>query len=245
MTMPGPANLSCDVLTVLQSQCASCHGDPPVGGAPMSLLTYADLTAKSKSDPSKTVAEVSVLRMQDAARPMPPGGGASASDIAAIQRFIDGGFMMGTCDDAGANPYDTPTVCTSMQTNHFASGRELMHPGGMCNTCHAQQGVGVMFTIAGTVYPTAHEPDDCFGASGSVSGAKVLILDMNGNTQQTLTPNARGNFTSLRPIKTPYTAKVVVGTSERAMTTPQTNGECNACHTEQGTSGAPGRIMLP
>jgi predicted CXXCH cytochrome family protein len=29
------------------------------------------------------------------------------------------------------------------------------------------------------------------------------------------------------------------------MTTPQTNGDCNSCHTEQGTNGASGRIVWP
>jgi len=32
---------------------------------------------------------------------------------------------------------------------------------------------------------------------------------------------------------------------EIAMTTPQTDGDCNGCHTELGSNDAPGRIMLP
>jgi predicted CXXCH cytochrome family protein len=29
------------------------------------------------------------------------------------------------------------------------------------------------------------------------------------------------------------------------MTTPQTNGDCNSCHTPDGASNAPGRIIAP
>lgn len=67
----------------------------------------------------------------------------------------------------------------------------------------------------------------------------------------TLAPNSVGNFysssvTADTPI--PYTARVVSNGLMRAMTTPQT-GDCNACHTEQGTTistGAEaGRIVWP
>ena len=40
-------------------------------------------------------------------------------------------------------------------------------------------------------------------------------------------------------------AKVVVNGIERAMVTPQTLGDCNACHTQNGLQGAPGRIIVP
>jgi hypothetical protein len=43
----------------------------------------------------------------------------------------------------------------------------------------------------------------------------------------------------------PFRAKVVADGRERVMLMPQTNGDCNACHTESGKNGAPGRIVLP
>jgi hypothetical protein len=43
----------------------------------------------------------------------------------------------------------------------------------------------------------------------------------------------------------PYTVEVRYQGRVRAMTTPQSTGDCNSCHTEQGAKGAPGRIMLP
>lgn len=99
--------------------------------------------------------------------------------------------------------------------------------------------------IGGTVYPTAHEPDDCNGASGSsLGGASVIITGANGATL-TLPVNSVGNFYTGQSVAVPFTAKVVVGNAVRAMVTPQTNGDCNSCHTESGANNAPGRIMLP
>jgi hypothetical protein len=46
-------------------------------------------------------------------------------------------------------------------------------------------------------------------------------------------------------LQTPYTAKVIVDGLERAMVTPQVSGDCNACHTEAGANGAPGRVRTP
>lgn len=44
-------------------------------------------------------------------------------------------------------------------------------------------------------------------------------------------------------VPSPYTARVVVnGVVTSQMLTPQTNGDCNSCHTALGAQGAPGRI---
>ena len=62
--------LPCDVDSLLARQCRSCHGTKPIGGAPMSLVSYDDLAAASPSDASKTNAESSLEMMQ--AGTMPP-----------------------------------------------------------------------------------------------------------------------------------------------------------------------------
>ena len=69
----GNSGLPCDVSQVLQNSCISCHGSPP-SGAPISLSSYADLTATALSDPTKKVVEVAVARMQSTSMPMPPSG---------------------------------------------------------------------------------------------------------------------------------------------------------------------------
>jgi hypothetical protein len=109
-----------------------------------------------------------------------------------------------------------------------------MRPGDACGNCHS-------FFIAGTVYPTAHEPLLCDGTS---SPTTVIITDASGATTD-LTTSSVGNFYSNTVVQTPFTAKIYYNGLVREMTTPQVNGDCNSCHTEAGTNGAPGRIMLP
>jgi hypothetical protein len=46
-------------------------------------------------------------------------------------------------------------------------------------------------------------------------------------------------------IATPFTAEVIYQGQSVSMTTPQTSGDCNSCHTESGANGAPGRIVVP
>ena len=101
--------------------------------------------------------------------------------------------------------------------------------------------------MSGTVYPTAHEPDDCNGVG--VSGATVVITDKNGN-DHTLTVNGVGNFyhddsLGFAKLGTPMKARVEYNGQVRNMLTTITTGDCNSCHTEAGTQLAPGRIMLP
>lgn len=245
VTSTSVSGLPCDVATVLASSCASCHGAVPSGGAPNTMLTYEDLVASSVTDPSRTVAELSVTRMQDAQRPMPPSGG-SAADAAVFAAWIAGGSTKGSCDTpVSGGSYATPSVCTSNRTwtrgNH---GSSSMRPGAACIQCHdSGEGEAPHYEVAGTVYPTAHEPDDCYGATGS----QVVITDAAGNVF-TVPVNSAGNFYlsgrngSIRP---PYTAKVVSGSKTRVMAGPQTDGDCNGCHSEQGAQKAPGRIMAP
>jgi hypothetical protein len=96
--------------------------------------------------------------------------------------------------------------------------------------------------LAGTVYPTAHEPIDCNGTS--VSGATVVVTDA-ANRVITMNVNAVGNFYTQTQLALPFHAKVVYQGRERAMSAAQTSGDCNGCHTESGAMSAPGRIMLP
>jgi hypothetical protein len=236
--------LPCDVENLLQSLCVSCHSDPPSNGALMGLVTYADLTASAVSDPTKKLADLCVARMGDATRPMPPGSGATAAQIATLQAWVSAGYPQGNCGGSaggGGAAYDTPVQCTSGLTWGGGEGSSLMNPGMACIACHSR-GSGPRYTIAGTVYPTAHEPDLCEGASGIT----VVITDANGNTFSTHASNSSGNFSLGGAIALPYRAQVVNASgATRAMATPQTSGDCNSCHTVSGANGAPGRIMAP
>ena len=252
------SGLPCDVAKLFATSCTSCHGATPAGGAPSSLVTYDDLTKPSDDDASRTVADVSLERMQAAKRPMPPAGALAADKIKILSDWIEAGLPKGTCGsksttdggtdgstnaqgDASSPPTPAPTVCTSGLTYSSADGASaLMHPGKKCLACHAQTGAP-SYEIAGTVYPTIHEPDDCLGSN--VTGMKVVIVDAAGVTH-TMPVNASGNFYRVTSIPMPYTAMVVNGTQTRAMKNAQTDGDCNNCHTEQGAR-SPGRIMAP
>lgn len=245
--------LPCDVKAVLVKGCIGCHGAPPSQGATLALASWSDLTAPSKTQAGKSVAEVCVLRMKDTTSPMPPGQPASAADILVLEKWVGAGMPKGTCGgaagDGGVDPYNTPPKCTS---NTYWTGGDTksaaMQPGLPCVTCHRLGGkaTGKTFDVAGTVYPSAHEPNDC---NGGPAGVTVVITDAN-NQDHALAVNAAGNFYhadffGFQKFPAPYRAKVVAGGKTRAMVAPQTDGDCNACHTQAGAQKAPGRIVAP
>jgi hypothetical protein len=227
----------------------------------MSLVTFANLMAPSITAPSQRVADVCVSRMKDPAKPMPPAPAtpASPAEIATFEAWIaagapstcsaDGGAGgAGNGADGGAPDARGPIVCTSNQHWTQANrGSPSMHPGGACISCHAMSGAEApAFVVAGTVYPTAREPDDCNGINGSSSGTTVVIVDAN-NRSTTLQVNTVGNFSlpATTAVALPFHAKVVRAGVERVMSTPQMSGDCNSCHTQDGANGAPGRIVAP
>lgn len=249
-TVPGaPSGLPCDVAQLLASKCQSCHRSPP-SGAPMALMTREHLLAPAPSDPSRTVAAVSVERMKSTVRPMPPGAPASAQEIAVLEAWVTAGTPAGDCGgsssaDGGSMPatppQPAPTVCTSGDFwTRGVDGSELMFPGRSCQGCHRTDDDAPRLTIAGTVFPTLHEKNDCYGDKDVV----VEITDALGVIVR-LTSNNYGNFRSSAPITPPIRAKLIFDGRVREMVTPQPTGDCNSCHTEQGANGAPGRILKP
>jgi hypothetical protein len=167
------------------------------------------------------------------------GGSAGARDGGSIADAGGKGGTGGTgpiCDaqTGTATPVpDAPAQCTSGRRWTSGNG-PTMSPGDICQGCHG-------FTIAGTVYPTVHETGLCYGING---GAEVVITPVCG-TPITLEVNSAGNFYYTGTVRLPFTAKVVVNGKERVMVGPQTLGDCNACHTQNGLQGAPGRIIVP
>lgn len=126
-----------------------------------------------------------------------------------------------------------------------------MNPGLACLDCHKGSGepeVAERFAIAGTVFPTGHEPDLCDGIDGTARSVIVEVTTADMKVLQ-LPVNAAGNFmydaSESGPILFPIHARVLEGDRVRAMASPQSTGDCNACHTQSGTLGAPGRIVEP
>jgi hypothetical protein len=260
------AALPCDVAPIIESACLSCHGEP-TSSAPQSLVTVAQWKAPSPSDPSKSNGRVSLERMDGTALPvMPPAGPLSAADIAVVRAWVEAGMPGGECDPATpVDPLlDAAPVCTSMEFWPMGEDevpgkdREEMMPGMPCNDCHqnfADYGFdegGDVFALAGTVFPTGHEPDYCSGLDGTaVTDVLVHIEDAAGNVWD-LRPNKAGNFMLAQGLTPPYSARVVSNDGVRVMTYQPTNGDCNLCHTQEGSNGgdpnsgvAPGRIVVP
>ncbi|HWA74001.1 MAG TPA: hypothetical protein VG937_16780 [Polyangiaceae bacterium] len=159
------------------------------------------------------------------------GGGGKATGGASTGGSATGG--------TGGDPFGGASVCTS-KTTWKSGNNQNMRPGEACIACHATNGAPD-FTIAGTVFPTGHEPNDCNGKGG----VTIVITDSKG-TAHNITVNSVGNFNFTGSLPTPYTAKVTTTAgASRAMLAPQTSGDCNSCHTEKGANGAPGRIVVP
>jgi len=148
------------------------------------------------------------------------------------------------------------TVCSSGRIVSTSEGAD-MAPGQICNDCHAYTNAGgdgyqaPIFGFAGTVYRTAHEPDDCAG--GALDGGRELpqVVVVSATNQRYVTNlTMGGNFMlELRPtappIAFPITAQVRYRGRTHWMVEPVMTGECNSCHTVDGKEGAPGRIRLP
>lgn len=247
---PDPIGLPCEVQSLLRSRCQGCHSNPPLAGASIPLVSYADLTARSKHDVSVSVAARCLKRMQDSLRPMPPAPATpvTISELRPLQTWLEAGAAPGSCEERpGADPYAASVTCTSAKYwTAIDSGSPWMNPGRACIQCHRQYpGFAPLFTVAGTVFPTAHEPDKCFGVPLTI-GAQVVITDANGRDLTPIAVVSGGNFNAIvSQLALPYRAKVVVGDRERVMLTPQTSGDCNLCHSQAGSQGARGRIILP
>jgi len=249
---PRGTGIPCEVRTFVLRACGDCHGTTPANGAPNALVRYSDFARPSEGDPSVTVAALSLARMRSATRPMPPDGRLSESAIAAFARWVEAGLPRGAAcprsdaaapeepsepEPVDAGPPETPSVCTSGTTG-TTSPSARMRPGQACLECHRRVG-GPEFSLAGTVYPTRHEPNGCNG----LADARVVIFGADGKTF-TLSTNAAGNFFFPDEVARPYKALVARGNLVREMKTLQTSGDCNGCHTERG-GAAPGRIVAP
>ena len=256
-------SLPCDIAPIVEKYCTSCHGDPPSSSAPNSLLTVDQWKAPSASEPSKSEGQVSVERMASTIIPMPPTGTMDPAEIQTIADWVSAGMPGGDCQP---NTVEDPIlnadpVCTSGDmwpaNSDFVFGKDRaeMFPGMPCIDCHVNpQNYGFnehadRFEAAGTIFPTGHEPDRCAGLSSN--DVKIHIEDAGGHVYD-LTPNAAGNFILEQPLTPPYSASVVTSTGERAMVYKPTSGDCNLCHTQDGSDGgeagapvAPGRIVLP
>jgi len=128
----GEKSLFCDALAVFEKKCNSCHGDPLAAGAPMSLLTYADVSADAPTTKGKKVHEVVGTRVHDAKNPMPPGKPMGAEDLAPIDAWLEAGAPDSdtACETKAAEPKPTaewpPAGCDEMYKLQAGNGSKVM-----------------------------------------------------------------------------------------------------------------------
>lgn len=195
--------LPCDVQAVVENRCKSCH-DGATAGTPR-LLDYADFKQPSKGDPTKTMAEIALLRMQKGEMPPAPAEPPNDNEIQIFQDWVTGGTQKGgLCTDpppdggtdagslADASLDAAPTCASGVLWTMANTGSPNMHPGDACNACHSAS-KGPNLTFAGTVYRGGlHDIDDCNG-TGEPAPLTVVITDRNGQSA-TLVVNDAGNF---------------------------------------------------
>jgi len=238
------------VATYLAQKCTSCHGNPPLPSALASLVTIDDLKATAKEDPTKNEAELSVARMQDATRPMPPGAPPSAADVAILQNWINAGYPTGSCGggtagggDGGAPPPPPgpppPSVFDNASPFSAQTGPRAHNAGRDCMSCHRTGGgEAPQFSYGGTVYD---------GSGNPVAGAEVRFVDANGHGSSVYTGSS-GTFYQLG---NGFAAPAHVGVrNARAAVDMFTalqasnGGACSSCHCT-GTGCSVPAIHLP
>jgi hypothetical protein len=113
----GP-QLPCDVDAILYKNCSDCHSKSLAYGAPIPLVTYANLTASWKG---RKVYEVVQQRVHDNKSPMPPAPypRLDAQALATIDAWVAGGVKPGTavCSHSGGGSSNAtpPLPCTPDQ----------------------------------------------------------------------------------------------------------------------------------
>lgn len=123
----------CQALAVFRTRCQGCHGAELAGGAPMPLVTYADMKTEGEDGGSALVDRISA-RIHDDKAPMPPTSQDPLTDkeLAALDAWIDAGAPSAddnTCGgewspDAGAE-FEWPEDCEEFYT--FTSGAGEPH----------------------------------------------------------------------------------------------------------------------
>jgi hypothetical protein len=108
-------SLPCDAAAVLAARCQACHKRPPVFGAPMSLLTYADVQAQAPSGTGR-VWEAMKTKVDKGLMPPPttPSGALTDAEKATLTAWLAAGAPAGA--DACTAPPDGGTPPSAPKT---------------------------------------------------------------------------------------------------------------------------------
>lgn len=131
---PVAGNLPCGVSDVLKSNCQTCHGVMQIGGAPMPLVTFADLHAPAKTQPTMKVYQLVQQRIHNMMNPMPPTSKPplAAPDLATLDTWLQAGAVTST-DTMCAPSNDPPITGVDGPTNvDGKTGVLVPGPGETC-----------------------------------------------------------------------------------------------------------------
>lgn len=145
-------------------------------------------------------------------------------------------LTLGCSAEPGATVVDTTTCQSGLKWTSGDKKSTKMYPGRDCNECHERKG-GPVYGLAGTVYSSQTQLDDCFGTDGAI----VELHDSSGGGVA-LTANAAGNFWASRKkskLVMPYTVTVKHGGRALVGRTEHTDVHCAGCHTESNRVLAP------
>jgi hypothetical protein len=121
----GATELPCSISQAFASNCQKCHASEPVFGAPMPLVTLADLKRPSKSDPNVSVAQASIQRLNDMAKPMPPGANITTRERQVLLDYLKSG-------NAPAAPAGEKCVIAQTRSDEYLRTGLIAGPGETC-----------------------------------------------------------------------------------------------------------------
>jgi hypothetical protein len=170
------AVLPCNVSKALAKNCQQCHGATPIGGAPMSLLSYADLHKPAATQPALKVYELAKQRIASQAKPMPPGGAMASDDFGTLDAWFAAGALAGPAADkncALAPP-------TGERIGDLTYGALTPQPGETCYDFPAHQSTSAVDATPFSVAAGEHYEQFYFRApwpKGSVATRYGTKLD--------------------------------------------------------------------
>ncbi|MET0341115.1 MAG: c-type cytochrome [Polyangiales bacterium] len=156
--------LPCDVQTIIQSKCGTCHGESPSFGAPMALASAADFAATA-SDGTKMHASVKArMNETDVRKRMPPASSTKLTDaeLATVNAWLDKGATASTasCGGSGAEGEtpepEAPINPEDLDCYKITSGGQSKFKVGVANDAY----FNYVFTPPwkGTVYGVTFKP---------------------------------------------------------------------------------------
>lgn len=188
--------------------------------------------------------------------PLPDAGIPGTADVASGDDAPGAADVPVVADDVPPPRFDPAAACISnTRWSRGNRGSPSMNPGRACLDCHRRDRDAPVQSVAGTAYYVRHEEDLCNGYSGDPPGSRqgaatVRLIDANG-VMLTLPVNAAGNFFTDDRLAFPLRLAEIIGPTglRRTMGEAVPHGDCNLCHTRQGTDTptglAPGRITVP